>query len=397
MLDTTDRRPSVRGWRTAVFAVFLGNGLGMAAIVSRTPSMRDLLGLSTAEVGLTIFAVSAGSILGLLTASHVIHRFGARLTITVALAACGVTLALAGAATSVGSYALTLAAFAVYGVATALCDVGMNVEGGGVERAGGRPIMPWFHAFWSLGSVVSAGLGALAAQVGIPPVAHFAVIGAVMVVGALVATRWLPRTHEPTADEPRLSFRERMSTWIEPRTLLIGLIGLGMAFAEGSANDWLTIGFVDDRGFTQGNGALVFGAFTVAMFAGRLGGVPLLERFGRVIVLRAAAVAALLGMAVVILVPAPGVGIAAVVLWGLGASLGFPVAMSAASDDPARAAVRVSTVATMAYGAFLIGPPVIGFVGQHVGVLAALWIPFVFVAIAGILVPAAREPGRRRG
>ena len=197
MLDTTDRQPSVRAWRTAVFAVFLGNGLGMAAIVSRTPSLRDLLGLSTTEVGLTIFAVSAGSILGLLTASHVIHRFGPRLTITVALTVCGVTLALAGAATSLGSYALTLLSFAVYGIATALCDVGMNVEGGGVERAGGRPIMPWFHAFWSLGSVVSAGLGALAAQVGIPPVVHFALIGAVMIVIALVATRSLP--HWPRA------------------------------------------------------------------------------------------------------------------------------------------------------------------------------------------------------
>ena len=107
-----------------------------------------------------------------------------------------------------------------------------------------------------------------------------------------------------------------------------------MAFTEGSANDWLAIGFIDDRGFDNGQGALVFGVFTVAMTVGRLGGVPLLDRFGRVPVLRGAAVAAAIGLAVVILVPIVPIAIAGVVLWGLGASLGFPVGMSAAADDP---------------------------------------------------------------
>jgi cyanate permease len=97
---------------------------------------------------------------------------------------------------------------------------------------------------------------------------------------------------------------------------------------------------------------------------------------------------------VVILVPVIPIAIAGVILWGLGASLGFPVGMSAAADDPRTAAASVSAVATIGYGAFLIGPPLIGFVGHQVGVLTALWIVLGLIVVATLAVPAAREPRR---
>ncbi len=117
-------------------------------------------------------------------------------------------------------------------------------------------------------------------------------------------------------------------------------------------------------------------------------------------VLRGAALAAAVGIAIVILVPVVPIAIAGVVLWGLGASLGFPVGMSAAADDPRTAAASVSAVATIGYAAFLIGPPLIGFVGDHIGVLNALWIVLGLIIVATIAGlqpgPAAREPEPRR-
>ena len=83
-------------------------------------------------------------------------------------------------------------------------------------------------------------------------------------------------------------------------------------------------------------------------------------------------------------------------LWGLGASLGFPVGMSAAADDPARAAARVSAVATVGYAAFLVGPPLIGFVGEHIGVLNALLIVLGLIILATLAAPAARPPKSAR-
>jgi fucose permease len=393
-LTTTTRAPRVASWRAAVFAIFATNGLGLSAVISRAPTLRAELHISVAEMGVLIVAGSVGAIIGLLLSSHIVHWLGGRLTIAITLSACGVAVAGIGVGAALGSYGFAWGALALYGASSSICDVAMNVEGTGVERASGKAIMPWFHAAWSLGGVISAGAGSVAAFSHVPPSVHFAVIGVIIIVGALVATRFIPRMPAVSDDAPRFTFRERMSVWREPRTLLIGLIMLGMAFAEGSANDWLAIGFHDDRHVTDGQAALAFGAFATAMTIGRIVGVPLLNRFGRVAVLRGAALSALAGLAVVILVPVAAVGIVGVVLWGLGASLGFPVGISAAGDEPEKATARVSAVATLAYAAFLIGPPVIGFVGQHRGVLTALWIVFGLIVLAAIAIPAARPPKR---
>jgi MFS family permease len=383
-------------WRNAIFVVFLLNGLGASAWVSRIPSIRDDLGIEVDSVGILLVSVSVGSIVGLILSSHLVHWLGGRRTILVFIAGCGVALVLIGLGASVlSSFVATMIGFALYGFASGIADVAMNVEGAGSERANGRNIMPWFHACWSFGTVAGAGIGSAAAFARIDPAIHFAVMAVVLIVGAFVVVRWIPSDEAlagEDAEAPKASFRERMAIWLDPRTLLIGLIVLGMAFTEGSANDWLAIGFIDDRGFDNGQGALVFGVFTVAMTTGRLIGVPLLDRFGRVAVLRAAAIAAAVGIAVVILVPIVPLAIAGVVLWGLGASLGFPVGMSAAADDPRTAAASVSAVATIGYGAFLIGPPLIGFVGHQIGVLNALWIVLGLIIVATLAVPAAREP-----
>jgi cyanate permease len=131
------------------------------------------------------------------------------------------------------------------------------------------------------------------------------------------------------------------------------------------------------------------------MTVGRLAGVFLLDRFGRVAVLRASFLLASIGLVIVIFVPIPLIAVAGAVLWGLGAALGFPVGMSAAADDPRTAAARVSAVATIGYFAFLVGPPVIGLLGQYVGVLDALLVVLVLCAIGAVVAGAAREPSRR--
>ena len=72
----------------------------------------------------------------------------------------------------------------------------------------------------------------------------------------------------------------------------------------------------------------------------------------------------------------------------MGASLGFPVGMSAAADDPARAAARVSVVSSIGYTAFLAGPPLIGVLAQHDGILVALFV-VVGALVLGLLASGA--------
>jgi MFS family permease len=70
--------------------------------------------------------------------------------------------------------------------------------------------------------------------------------------------------------------------------------------------------------------------------------------------------------------------------------------MSAAADDPRTATATVGAVATIGYSAFLVGPPLIGLIGQHVGILRALLVVLVLIAAAGFASRAARSPQEPR-
>ncbi|MEP6843632.1 MAG: MFS transporter [Pseudolysinimonas sp.] len=394
-MTTTLRPARPTAWRNAVFVIFALNGFGMSAWVSRIPSVRDHLHITVAQVGILILGVSVGSVIGLILASHLVHWLGGRQSIRLSLVVAGGALALVGFGTTVlSSFGVVLAALVLYGFCSSICDVAMNVEGAAVERITGRTMMPLFHASWSLGTVVGAGLGSAAAFAGIDPVWHLGAIALLIVIATPIVVMFIPNADQMESDgslATPLTFRGRMAIWLEPRTLLIGLIVLGMAFTEGSANDWLALAMVDDRGVDNGQGALLFGVFTVSMTIGRIVGGPLIDRVGRVVALRASGAAAAVGLGIVILVPSVPVAVAGIVLWGIGASLGFPMGMSAAGDDPTRAAARVSAVATIGYLAFLVGPPLIGFVGQQIGLLNALWIVMALILLAMLAAPAARE------
>jgi fucose permease len=168
---------------------------------------------------------------------------------------------------------------------------------------------------------------------------------------------------------------------------------LGLALAEGAAGDWVALALADGYGVSQAVGAAGYSVFVCAMAAGRFLGTPVLNRHGRVLALRACGVLALLGLAVFVLAPALWLAFAGLVVWGLGASLGFPVGMSAAADDPVHAAARVSVVSTIGYGAFLCGPPLLGFVAEFTGVRYSLLTVLLFVVVSVALAgQAARRP-----
>ncbi|NEM92440.1 MFS transporter [Galbitalea soli] len=390
---------SLRAWRNALFAVFALCGISMASWAARIPAVSQTLQLSTAQVGVLLFAAAIGSIAGLIASGHLVATFGARAIMRWALTLGAVAVTgTAFGVTVLSSFAFSFGSLILFGAAMGTCDVAMNVSGAANERALGRSIMPVFHAFFSFGTIIGAGLGALAEALRVPLVIHIGVLAVLSLVVTQIVVRFLlPEVDDDPADDHAAAepstWRSRLSIWRDPRTLLIGLIVLGMAFAEGSANDWLSYAMVHGHGTDRPTGAAVFALFVTAMTVGRLAGVRLLDRFGRVPVLRATAVLAAVGLLLVIVVPNVWVSVIGTVLWGLGASLGFPVGMSAAADDPRTAAARVSAVATIGYLAFLVGPPAIGFLGNQFGILNGLLLVLVLTGVAGAVSSAARAPG----
>ncbi|MCU1403889.1 MAG: putative major facilitator superfamily transporter [Glaciihabitans sp.] len=393
-------RGQIVAWRNALFVIFALCGMCLASWVARVPAVRDALGVSIEDMGFLMFSIAVGSILGLLSSSHIIARFGTRTTITWCLTLAVLGLSTAGLGATLGpSYLVIFIGLMFFGSTSGIVDVAMNVSGAANERMLGRAIMPVYHAFFSLGTIIGAGAGTLAEHLGVPIAVHMIVVAVIIFIAAMIAVRFLQSEHVVpdgeeiiAEDDHSKTWRGRLSIWRNPQTILIGLIVLGMAFAEGSANDWLPLAMVDGHGVANSTGALVFAVFVTAMTIGRLLGVRLLDRFGRVPVLRGSAILAAAGLLVVIFGPSPAVAIVGVVMWGLGSALGFPVGMSAAADNPRTAAARVSAVATIGYFAFLVGPPLIGILAGQVGILHALLVVLVLVAVSGVVSNAAREP-----
>jgi MFS family permease len=387
--------PSVRSANRAVYAAFIMLGFAGSSWAARIPQVRDGLDLSPAHLGLVLLAIAAGSVVSLPLAGQIAAHFGSRRTVTAMS-----VLFMAGLGGAAIGYqygvAPVWAGLFLLGFANGAWDVSMNVQGALVERRLGKPVMPRFHAGFSVGTVAGALTGAAAVALHVPVTGHLllcAVLTAVVVVFGV--RNFLPDEGAPdpvvvAGAAPPSRWSRVSAPWRESRTLLIGLFVLALTFTEGTGIDWVSVAVIDDYGAPAVAGTLALAVFLSAITVGRWYGPHLLDRFGRVPVLRALAVVALLGLLLFVFGPATPFAFAGVLLWGIGSSLGFPVGMSAAADDPAHAAPRVSTVASIGYLAFLGGPPLIGFLGNHVTIQHSLIAVAALLALAVCLAGALR-------
>ncbi|MBW9092600.1 MFS transporter [Microbacterium jejuense] len=395
-MDTALTRTQLVRWRAAIFTIFFVTGLGFASWASRLPAVKQDLGINDLQLGVLLFVSGAASIVGLSLANVIVARWGARRGMFATI----ITFAAGGLVAGLGvqflqSYAVVCVAMVLMGVGMSATDVMMNVEAAAVEQSFEKTLMPLFHAFFSLGTVAGAGIGIAMAAWNVGVAWHLWGAAALVLIAGLFSLTAVP-TREIVHDDPttkvsrRDRFAELLSVWRDPRTYAIGAIMLGMAFAEGSANDWLTIAMVDGHGQTEAVGAIALTVFSVAMTVFRILGGPLVDRIGRVWTLRVLSIAAGVGLVMFILAPNLPVAFVGIALWGAGASLGFPLGMSAAADDPKKAAASVSAAATIGYLAFLCGPPVLGWISHQIGILATLWIIVALIAMSGLASGAAK-------
>ncbi|MBO0785914.1 MAG: MFS transporter [Actinobacteria bacterium] len=372
----------------AVYAVFIGNGFAFASWASRIPQVKDGLQASPGVLGLVLLGGAAGATLATVLAGLVITWLGQQVTVAAMalLVAAGLALIAVGYRLGIAPVA---AGLSMFGFGSGTWDVAMNVEGAAAEHRLGRAIMPRFHAGWSIGTVAGAGTGAAMVALRVPVTVHLVAVAVVLAVTMPAASRgFLPAAREGARAGRGGAVRSPLAAWTEPRTLLIGLFVLCLAFTEGTGNDWLSLAVIGGYHAEPALGTATFAVFLAAMTAGRWFGPRLIDARGRVPVLRASAGIALAGLLLIVLGPALPVAVAGAVLLGLGTSLGFPVGLSAAADDPAQAAGRVSTAASIGYTAFLAGPPIIGFLGDQVGVLRAISVTGVLLAAALVLCRA---------
>jgi fucose permease len=378
--DTAAADAGLRRAVRAVYYVFFGAGFAFASWASRIPQVRDGLHLSPGSLGLLLLSIAAGSLVALPLAGTVVDRLGAARTITVMAIVCGIGLAITALGYRVGVPPVVVGLF-LLGVGNGTWDVAMNVEGTFVEQRLGYPILPRFHAGFSVGTVAGALLGAAMVLAGISVTVHLLAVAIAIGVGGPWAVRGFLTVTAPAHPDHKAS-GSPLAAWMEPRTLVLGLFVFCMAFIEGTGNDWLGVAVIDGYDASPAVGSLTLGLFLAAMTTGRWFGPALLARFGRVRSVRTCAVVACAGALLVVFGGSLAVALAGAVLWGLGSALGFPVGMSAAADDSQFAAGRVGVVTSIGYVAFLAGPPFVGLLGNAFGTLHSL------IAVAGLATAA---------
>ncbi|KAA1051864.1 MFS transporter [Pseudocitrobacter sp. 73] len=376
----------------ALFMFFFLPGLLMASWATRTPAIRDILSVSTAEMGIVLFGLSVGSMSGILCSAPLVKRFGTRTVIRTTMSCAIIGMLILSIALWFSSAWIFAAGLAVFGGSFGAAEVAINVEGAAVEQEMKKTVLPMMHGFYSFGTLVGAGVGMALTAFGLPAMWHIALAALVGIAPIAIAIRAIPEGTGKNAADGTQHSEKGVPFWRDMQLMLIGVVVLAMAFAEGSANDWLPLLMVDGHGFSAKSGALIYAGFTLGMTLGRFTGGWFIDRYSRVTVVRASALMGALGIALIIFVDIDWVAGVSVILWGLGASLGFPLTISAASDTGPDAPTRVSVVATTGYLAFLVGPPLLGFLGEHYGLRSAMLAVLALVLVAALVARAVAKP-----
>jgi hypothetical protein len=157
--------------------------------------------------------------------------------------------------------------------------------------------MPRFFAGFSVATVAGACLGALMTVLPVPVSLH---IGAVALLIALVTPatvrHFLPL---PAPTSPGSARGLGAPARRDPRTVLLGLVALAFALAEGTGSNLISLAVTDRHHTTAAVGTLAYAAFLTAVTLGRWLGPLIVDCLGRPGALRAAACAICLGVTLI--------------------------------------------------------------------------------------------------
>jgi MFS family permease len=367
----------------AVTAMFVLNGGLFGVWASRVPAVVEIHGLSHADLGILLLFIAGGAVLSFPFAGRAVDRFGAA-SVTRAVALV-YPLSLITVALMPG-FATLAAALFVFGMLYGAMDVAMNGWGAEVERHFARQMMSSFHAMYSLGAGIGALSGYLAVRMDASLTLHFAVM-AVLLTGVCLFLARLPW------DSPRTTV-EDAPVFAFPTGILavVGFVALCASLGEGAMADWSAVYLRDVAFATEGQAALGYAVFSVAMVAMRLLGDRLATRFGPTGAARIGGVLALIGTLTVVAIPSVTGVLTGFAFMGLGYAVIMPLAFSRAANDPnVPQGQAIASVATLGYGGMLLGPPIIGFLSG----LVTLRLSFLLLAaLAALIVVFAKAMQR---
>jgi len=331
-----------------------------------------------------LLALPAGTLLGLAVSGQIVDRLGLQRACRILLPVWALLFLLPALAST---FIQLLFALCICGIAIGLIETAMNTEAARLESAFGVRLMSRAHGFWSLGTMVGALLGGYIAQKGVSVEHHYLMVLPPIALLGYWAAKALP---EPTESESGARAQadgdaksEPLFRLPDPALLLLCIMPLGVMAVEGAFIDWSALFMREILNASPMLSGVTYATFAFVMTVVRLSGDYLATRFGDLLIVRLSAIASTLGILMFALAPSAGFALMAAALAGAGVAIVFPLAVSACANRPsARSATdNVAALNMIAFSAFLLAPPLIGFVSEALDLRWAL----VFLVPASLL------------
>ena len=381
-MDTIQERPpaisEVTRARIAVSVVFLLVGIGPGVWAVHIPLIKERLAIDPAILGLALLTMAMGAVVSMPLSGWIVGRTGSRKPTAVALLVYLAILPLPILAPNVPVFFGTLF---VFGLLIGGIDVLANVQASEVEIARKRPTMSSFHAFYSIGALSGALIGAFVISQGWGDGSGAIGTAIVCFCLGLLAVRHLYPGKSHGNEGPRFALPSKA-------VLGLGLIAFLSYALEGAITDWSALFLTTVREATPTTAAVGFALFALSMSIFRLFGDPIVARLGGRTVVAGGGLISAIGLAIALLVPWPLAGAVGFGLVGVGVANAVPVVFSAGAKTPGVSpGMGVAAVATMGYIGFLLAPPLLGFVGHEYGLTASLGLVLAMglgIAILGL-------------
>lgn len=365
---------SLRRSRIAVSTAFSVQGLSLAILVTRIPTIKERLGLSDVGLGLLLVLVPVMAGVGSALAGVLTARMHSKPVLRVAGPLVPLSVVLVGLAPNLSS---TVAALIVFGIAVGVVDATMNMQAVSLQAAYGRPVISSCYAWFSLVSILGALLAAASAATSLPLWAFFALCAVVAVPIQLVVGRSLLPDAVVGAEEGA----HRHVPWLP--IIVIGVALMCAYVLDSATQNWSAVYLADGLATSESVAALGYAAYSLLLLVGRLAVDRIDMTSGPVRLVRGGALLGLVAVLLVAVAPNAVVALVGFGLLGLAVAPMIPLAfVAAASHDPDATGRAVARVNIFNYVGVLLGAPLIGVIAE----VASLRIAFAALAVACIAV-----------
>lgn len=363
-------------------------------LVTRIPAIQDRYGISDALLPAFLAAVPVLAGVGSVTTEKVVKRIPPSRLLRWAQPVVLLALLGVGAGDAMVELAIALAAF---GLAVGALDASMNMLGVSLQRAYGRSIMLSFHAVFSLGGIVGASLAWVGAHWDLALFVSYLPVVVVLLPAAFVGSRWYVDSGDP---EPVEAQAGGGGGGVVFKALLPLCLVMTFAYiGDSTVSNWSAKYLQDVLGSSEQLATVPYNVYMITTLIGRGLGDFGVRRFGAVTVVRAGAVVAALGFAVVASAPGAWVGMLGFTLLGLGLCVLVPQTFAAAGRlFPGASDAAVARLNVFNYVGFLIGSPLVGALGDAWSYRGAMLVPMVLVLVTLVYARSfAAQPDRYGG